>query len=31
MDDAEIETYLKTKEGIKGFPIEAKLPQLIKN
>lgn len=30
MSDAEIETYLKTKEGIKGLPIEAKLPQLIK-
>jgi hypothetical protein len=29
--DAEIETYLKTKEGIKGFPIEAKLSQLIKD
>ncbi|WP_037318808.1 hypothetical protein [Salegentibacter sp. Hel_I_6] len=31
MSDTEIETYLKFKEGIKGFPIEAKLPQLIKN
>ena len=30
MNDAEIESYLKNKEGIKGFPIEAKLPQLIK-
>jgi hypothetical protein len=28
--DAEIETYLKTKEGIKGFPIEAKLSQLMR-
>ena len=31
MSDAEIETYLKTKEGIKGLPLEAKLPQLIKD
>lgn len=29
MTDAAIENYLKTKEGIKGFPIEAKLLQLI--
>jgi hypothetical protein len=31
MTDAEIETYLKTKEGIKGFPIETKISQLIKS
>jgi hypothetical protein len=31
MSNAEIETYLKEKEGIKGFPIEAKLTQLIKS
>jgi hypothetical protein len=30
MSDNEIEAYLKNKEGIKDFPIEAKLPQLIK-
>ncbi|HEY9184965.1 MAG TPA: hypothetical protein VIM94_06555 [Salegentibacter sp.] len=29
MTDTEIENYLKTKEGIKDFPIEAKLLQLI--
>ncbi|PKD20727.1 hypothetical protein APR41_13735 [Salegentibacter salinarum] len=31
MNDAEIKSYLKNKEGIKGFPIEDKIPQLIKS
>ncbi|MBE7639430.1 hypothetical protein GUB10_03695 [Salegentibacter sp. BLCTC] len=30
MTNTEIENYLKTKEGIKGFPIETRLQQLIK-
>ena len=30
MNNAEIETYLKEKEGIKGFPIANKLAELIK-
>lgn len=31
MSDNEIEAYLKNKEGIKGGPIEDKLPKLIKS
>ncbi|WP_081210405.1 hypothetical protein [Salegentibacter sediminis] len=31
MTDAAIENYFKTKEGIKGFPIEAELSQLIRD
>lgn len=31
MNETEIENYLKTKEGIKGLPIETKLPQLVKS
>ena len=31
MSDNEIEAYLKNKEGIKGAPIEDKLPELIKS
>ncbi|SHF79941.1 hypothetical protein SAMN05444483_102420 [Salegentibacter echinorum] len=31
MNNAEIETYLKEKEGIKGFPIANKLAEIIKN
>ncbi len=31
MSDTEIKTYLKNKEGIKGIPIEDKLPELIKS
>jgi hypothetical protein len=31
MSDFDIAAYLKNKEGIKGFPIETKLTQLIKS